>query len=218
MSMFFKETTPEGWDDPVAELWDDDEFVGQVYFDGVDVMTQLYPTPDGEPRVLEVAELMRVLELAARVVTPDDGEELSELRTALGTETGRKDDARDDEGSDDLGAVGVLADAFDDAAAHRGEEDEGFYPRDAVVAMVRRCNDLDLAVVHLEGFDMRDGSVEAARGYMVDIGKAHRGEPWPTFRAGCNIQAEAVLEGWPLRPSFVVAIEIEDRNGEIFVM
>lgn len=216
MSMHFKETTPEGWDDPVVELWDDDEFVGQVYFDGVDVMTQIYPTPDGEPRVFEVAELLRVVELAAKVIEPDDASDFADLRSALGVEPGDGDDGK--AVGDDLGPVGVLADAFDDAAAHRGEEDEGFYPRTAAAAMVGRCNDLDLAVVNLEGFDLEDGYVEPAKGYAVDIGKAHRGEPWPTFRAGCNVQAEAVLEGWPVRPTFVIAVEIQDRDGEIFVM
>jgi hypothetical protein len=114
--------------------------------------------------------------------------------------------------------VDRLATEFDDKATHRGEEDEGFYPLPVAVNILRGCDALALAMVSLEGFRIEGGRPSPIAGMSVDTGKAHDGEPWPVFLAGCNIQAMALLERWGREPGLVLAMEVGDSDGERYVL
>ncbi len=114
--------------------------------------------------------------------------------------------------------VDTLAAQFDRRAARRGPEDEGFYPYDVATGIIARCNDLGLAVVSMEGFTLHPDRIDPVGGCSADLGDAFRGEPWPTFLAGCNLQAVTLLERWPRRPSFAIAFEVQDAEGEVFVL
>jgi hypothetical protein len=90
----------------------------------------------------------------------------------------------------------------------RGEGDEGFYPLPVALAIAAQADALGLAVVSLEGFTLTDGEPVPVSGLRNEIGDAHQGEAWPTFRAACNIQARALLERWVSRTGLVVAMEV----------
>ena len=77
---------------------------------------------------------------------------------------------------------------------------------------------LGLAVVTLEGCRIESDFVTPVRGTSVDLGGAYAGEPWPTFLAGCNVQAMAHLERWVSEPGLVVSIEVGDDEGERYLL
>jgi hypothetical protein len=158
----------------------------------------VYADEDGEPWIYDVADLQRVLDIAAAMLDAEIPE-------------------ADEEGAGTVDPVDRLASEIDAAAVRRGEEDEGFYPQSVARRIVAMCEALDLAVASLEGFEIRLGSLERLSGYRADIAEAHRGEPWALFRAGCNTQAAAVLEKWG-GGEVLVAVEIEDRDGEQYVL
>jgi hypothetical protein len=193
---------PEGeWDMPVVELIEAGRVVGIAYLDDIELLAEFYPDTNGEPWSFDVADLQRALDTAQAMLLPEGTDAL--------------------EGGIDIGdrhPVDVLAADFDDAAALRGEEDEGFYPRAAVAAIIRRSSELDLAVVSLEGVRVHEGWAEPLAGHAVDIGDAHDGDPWPAFKAGCNVFAGAVIERWPANDGFAIAVEVADRDGDRFVL
>jgi len=118
----------------------------------------------------------------------------------------------------DIDPIDHIASEFDAAAAVRGPEDEGFYPLGIARRIVATCEALDLAVTEVEGFERRGGDVMRLTGYAASIGEAHRGEPWALFRAGCNIQAAAILEKWASSGDLLIALEVADRDGEEYVL
>lgn len=191
-----RDTVRDDWDGPVVEILDEDTVVALVYWDE-EVVVDVYPSAGEDSQTFDVPDLVRVLELAARVVVPDD--------------------VPFDEPSD-IDPLDILSSEFDATAAVRGAEDEGFYPLRAAVRLVGRCEQLDLAVVSMEGFARREG-LQRVPGQMTDLGDAHRGEPWETFRAGCNVQAHATLERWAAAGvDTLVAFEVQDSAGEIYVL
>lgn len=190
------ETELPDWDGPVVELVEEDRVVGVAYLDEGALMAEFYPDEDGERWVFEVADLQRVLDTAAAMLGLDEPSSLPAGESPVDT----------------------LADEFDASAAHRGEEDEGFYPIAAAAAIVARCETLGLAVVSLEGFTIAGGEVVPMSGHQVDLADAHAGEPWLAFQAGCNVQARALLERWVSRPGLMVALEVADGSGERFVL
>ena len=191
------------WDGPVVELVEESRVVGVVYLDGATLFTEFSPDVDGDPWAFEVADLQTALDSAAAMLLPEG--------TSLLVE-----EAIDE--SDVEHPVDRLAAHFDDLAAHRGDEDEGFYPLGIAVQIVRQCETLGLAVVSLEGFRLDGGRVDQIAGMSVDPGKAHDGEPWPIFLAGCNVQATAVLERWAREPKLVLALEVADPDGDRYVL
>ena len=92
------------------------------------------------------------------------------------------------------------------------------YPLGVAVRIVRQSEALGLAVVSLEGFRLDGGDPYPIAGMSVDPGKAHDGEPWPIFLAGCNVQATAVLERWAREPKLVLALEVADSDGDRYVL
>jgi hypothetical protein len=197
-----RESTREDWDGPVIDLVEDGAVVGCVYTDEGELLAEFYSDEDADPWVFDVTELQKVLDVAVRMLEPE-GE-----RPPAAAEA-------EDAGID---PIDQLASEFDATATRRGEEDEGFYPIGAARHLVGRCDQLDLAVVQVEGFRARAGELETISGYSTDFGKAHRGEPWPLYRAGCNTQAAATLEHWGRQDEILVALEVEDRNGEVYVL
>jgi hypothetical protein len=191
-----RETTRDDWDGVVVELVEEDRVVGVAYLDQGSVLAEFYPDEDGEPWVFDVADLQRVLDVAAGML----GVEEPGPTTPAGE------------------AIDLLAAEFDATAAHRGAEDEGFYPVPAALALTMRAEELGLAVVSIEGFTIDAGEPVAVPGYGSTPGDAHRGEAWPTFRAGCNAQARGQLERWAAKGGLVVAIEIADQSGETYVL
>lgn len=191
------------WERPVADLIEDDEVVGMAYEDEGQLLVEFYPDGDGEPRLYDVADLQRVLD-------------------TVGAMLGIEPDLGDTEAAESAGEaehpVDVLAAEFDERAARRGPEDEGFYPLDAAAGMIRRCGELGLAVVAVEGFNLRRDGEDAVAGCSADLGSIYRGEPWAAFAANCNLQAMSLLERWPRRPSFAVTLEAQDAAGEVFVL
>jgi hypothetical protein len=184
--------------EPIVELIEEGRLVGYTYLDEGTLYAEFVADAAGEPWAFEVDDLQRILDAARAILAP---EEEPDAPIASGEHP-----------------VDVLAAEFDALAVRRGEEDEGFYPPEAVAGIFERCGALDLAVVSLEGFTVYPEYLEAAPGHAVDLGEAHDGEPWPTFKAGCHVQGLAVLEKWARTPNLAVALEVCDREGDRYVL
>jgi hypothetical protein len=191
-----RETTPPDWDGVVVELVEEDRVVGIAYLEDGTVMAEFYPDEDSEPWVFDVSDLQRVLDTAAAMLGIDQP-------------------ATEETSAD---AVDRLAEQFDSAAEFRGEGDEGFYPVPVALAITTQAEALGLAVVSIEGFTLAEGEPVPVSGLHTDIAAAHSGEAWPTFLAGCNVQARAQLERWVSRSGVVIALEVGDRDGERYVL
>jgi hypothetical protein len=190
-------------DGPLVELVEEDRVVGIVYFDEGATYAEFASDEEGSPWAFDVGDLQRVLDTARAIVDPDATFMLEGPSPLAGGEH----------------PVDLLAARFDAAATYRGEEDEGFYPLAAVAAIIEACNELDLAVVSLEGMNREDEGIVPLSGHTADLGDAHAGEAWPVFRAGCNVHAEAVLQRWGSRDDrLVIAVEVADRDGETYVL
>ncbi|NIP79259.1 MAG: hypothetical protein GWM90_08630, partial [Gemmatimonadetes bacterium] len=77
---------------------------------------------------------------------------------------------------------------------------------------------LGLAMVYLEGVELTGEGADPVPGHRADLGETNAGGPFPLFQAECNTQAAALLERWPQRPGFAVALEVQDAEGERFVL
>lgn len=198
-----REASSGEWDGPVVELIEESRVVGLVYQDGATLFAEFTPDAEGESWAFEVADLQTALDTAAAILLPEG-------TSLLVDEPSVDDDAEH--------PVDKLAEEFDELAAHRGEEDEGFFPPGVAAQIVRHCESTGLAVVSVEGFRHYGDWVDPVAGLAVDIGRAHDGEPWPVFLAGCNVQAMAVLERWAREPDLVLALEVGDSDGDRYVL
>ena len=198
-----REASPEEWDDQVVELVEDGRVVGIVYVDDNALFAEFAPDADGDAWAFEVADLQTALDTAAAMLLPEG-------HSLLGPSSAPT--------PDDEHPVDVIAEEFDEMAAHRGPEDEGFYPPQVVARLVQRAEVLGLAVVSLEGCKLLAGEVSPVSGMSVDIGEAHEGEPWPMFLAGCSVQAMALLERWGREPGLVISVEVGDDEGERYLL
>jgi hypothetical protein len=200
------ETDRDDFDEPVVELWRDDEFVGMVFWDGDVAVVQIYADDDGDVKDLDVRELTRVLDLAESIVSP----------YAVGESD---DDKGGGEGGweDEDPATITLVEEFDGRARHRTEDGEGFFAWDDADALVRRCDQLDLAVVELEAFDLVDGELEPLpelRLFTTVDGSV----PWTGFRGAANARAADALIDWDDRSGTrVFAFVLGLPDGESFV-
>jgi hypothetical protein len=212
------ESERDGFDGPIVELWRDDEFVGMVFWDEDATIVQIYPDEDGDVKDLEARELMRVLDIAERIVSPvADEEEFSDLRAAFGGSVVSGDaPADDDEWGDEHPSTLTLVGEFDPQAVHRTEDGEGFFPKDVADEFIRRCDELDLAVVEMEGFDLEGRSL-IPRPNMSLIVRVEGDTDWSVFRATANGRALDTLQEWPSRSSLVVAFVVQQPDGETFV-
>ncbi len=186
------------------ELVEEDRVIGLVYLDGATLFAEFNRDDDGDAWAFEVADLQTALDTAGAMLLPEGTSLLLE------SDPTAKEDPEH--------PVDRLAGEFDGLAAHRGDEDEGFYPLDVATRIVGRCESLGLAVVSLEGFKLEGGWASPIPGMSVDTGDAHAGEPWAIFMAGCNVQAMAVLERWAREPRLVIALEVGDSDGDRYVL
>jgi hypothetical protein len=207
------ETDREGFDTPVVELWRDDEFVGMVFWDGETSIVQIYPEDDGDVKDLEVEDLFRALEFANQIITPEEfkSSEFAELRSAVGADAAGGDDGYEYSNP----GVETLLNRFDDQAAYRNDDGEGYFTRDVAMEFVAICNQLDIAVVEMEGFDLNYDEV-TARPNLTFIARSLE-DDWASFRPNANGSAAARLADWPERDSLVVAFVLQLEDGETIV-
>lgn len=210
------ETEREDFDEPVVELWTDNEFVGMVFWDGATTIVQIYPAADDDVHDLELRELFRALEMAEKIVDPMAFDQVDGLIEVGGVRAqAKREDAADDWSEEDPATVELLSE-FDPLAAFRSEDGEGFFPRDVALRFVRRCQDLRLAVVEMEGFDLIAGELKARPGLELVVGPQPVMSP-TEFQAHANATALDHLDGWPRRESLVVAFVVQQLDGETIV-
>jgi len=204
------ETDRPEFDEPVVELWRDDEFVGMVFWDGDEAIVQVYPDRDGDVYDLELSDLFRVLDIAARIVTPmgedDEGEYLEAFNAAI----------PEGEWDEESPATSSFTGEFDSQVVFRAEDGEGFYGKTVALAMVDRCEELGLALTEIDAFDL-EGSVLIPRPELGVFVDAPPGIEWSVRAAAANAQARAALEAWPSRSTLVAAMVIQQPDGESFV-
>lgn len=214
------ETERDDFEEPVVELWRDDEFVGMVFWDDEATVVQIYPDGDGDVKDLDVRELIRVLDLAEQIVSPDyDDDEFSEIRGALrvieGGEVGDSGTAPEPWDDEDP-AVRALMGEFDELAVNRSEDGEGFFPRQAAEAFIARADELDIAIVEMEGFDLEYGRL-VQRPNQSMLTRVESPTGWDVFRPAANARATDVLSTWRARDTLVVAFVIQLRSGDTIV-
>ena len=208
----FVESDREGFAQPVVELWRDDEFVGMVFWDEDTAIVQIYPEGDDDVFDLAMGDLVRVLDMAEQIVTPEA------FRTAPpGLEM--EDSDFSDNGSDwseEHPATLTLVGEFDPRSIHRSDDGEGFFPREVAVDFLIRCSELDLAVIEMEGFDLVGGELRPRPNLVLGVNLPGVSD-WSTFRATANAIATETLSSWPERETLVVAFVVQQPDGESFV-
>jgi hypothetical protein len=207
------ESEREGFDQPVVELWRDDEFIGMVFWDGDVVVAQIYPDDAGDVHDLEARDLMRVLELAERIVAPDEYE--SEDEEGFSIRIGSDESDGDDWGDEDPATL-QLVEEFDPQAVHRTSDGEGFFLQPVAEAFIERCEELGLAVVEMEGFDLEGESLVPRPNLTLTV-RAPGIDEWGLFRSVANGQARDTLASWRSRPTLVVAFVVQEPGGDTFV-
>ncbi|MDK1018148.1 MAG: hypothetical protein QGD89_01915 [Actinomycetota bacterium] len=203
------ETERDDFDGPIAELWRDDDFIGMVFWDGEAPIVQIYPDADGDVQDLDVRELQRLLDTAVQIIDPHAfDEDLTELRDAVA--------AAGEDFSDVHPATAELLSEFDERAVHRTEDGEGFFKRADAEAFITKCEELDLAVVEMEGFDLRDATL-IPRPKLDLVVTPQTMMSWSEFRTYANVTCHDTLRGWPSRPSIVIAFVIQQPDAETIV-
>lgn len=206
------ETDRPDFDEPVVELWREDDFVGMVFWDGEDSVVQIYPDGGGDVYDIEVEDLMRTLDLAVRIVTPPELLEGEEEDYLEGLNAGSPEGSWDDEDP----ATRALTEEFDDRVVLRTEDGEGFFDRETAFELLDRCDQLGLAVVEADAFDL-DGAVLIPRPELGLAIAGPGGMEWSVRRSAANAQVREALRAWPARPTLVVAFVVQQSDGETFV-
>jgi len=201
----------EDFEEPIVELWRDNEFVGYVFWDDDLPIVQFFLDKDGDPFDLDLRDLQRILEMADQIVSPDmfSPDELADLRSRV--------KAVPDGGELPDDVIELLTDEFDDEATYRNDDGEGFYPRKIAEAIIERCNELDMAVVEMEGFDYENRAL-IPRPNLNLLVRGQPGDMWSVFRPEANLRAVQTLGDWPSRSSLAVAFVVQLNNGESIVL
>ena len=185
----------------IIDLIEDETLVGIVYQEDEALLAEFYPDDDGATWAFDISDLQRALDMAAAMLGSDDGVAPVPV------------------GAAGQHPVDALAMQFDSLVIRRGLEDEGFYPLPVAAAILGRCAELGLAMVFIEGVIVHADGVDPVAGHRADLGETNAGGPFALFQAECNTQAAALMERWPRqRPDFGVAIEVQDAEGERFVL
>ena len=201
------ETERDGFDQTVVELWREDEFVGMVFWDGSVPVVQIYPAGD-DVHDLELNDLVRVLDTAQRIVDPLAFDEVEGFVDLSGT---------GDDWDDEDPTTTTLVTEFDPQAVHRSEDGEGFFPVAVAAAFIRKCEDLGLAVVEMEGFDLVRGRLKGRPGLEL-MARPQEAVSFAEFRSQANDTAASTLAKWPSRQSMVIAFVIQQPDGETVVV
>ena len=209
--MRITETDREDFDEPVVELWRDDEFIGMVFWDEDTAVVQIYADDDGDVKDLDARDLIRVIDLAERIVSPlSDDEEFSDIRMSIRDAVG--EDGWDEEDP----ATMALVEEFDALVVHRSDDGEGFFTRPVGQEFIKRCDELGLAVVEMEAFDL-DGASLIPRANLSLTVRAEGVSDWEVFQPAANVRAADTLTDWPERASLVVSFVVQQPDGETFV-
>lgn len=201
------ETEREDFDGPIVELWRNDEFVGMVFYDGNAPIVQVFPTEDGDVHDLDIAEFQLLLDTAVRIVDPEGvDDDLADLREAA------QKQAWDGEHP----STAELLAEFDDRVTHRTDDGEGFFDRPTAEAFIAKSEELDLAVVEMDGFLFRDGVLEAGDGLELAVTPQSM-MTWSEFRSHANATASQTLSTWPRDEGLVVAFVFQQPDAEIIV-
>jgi hypothetical protein len=201
----------DDFEEPIVELWREDEFVGYVFWDEDTPVVQVFLDAEGDPFDLDLRDFQRILEMADQIVSPDmfSEDELADLRGRV--------QAAQEGGEPATDVVELLTAEFDDEAAYRNEDGEGFYPKKIAAAIVERCNELDMAVVEMEGFDYENRTL-IPRPNLNLLVRGQPGDMWSVFRPEANLRAAQALGEWPSRSTLVVAFVIQLNDGESIVL
>jgi hypothetical protein len=203
------ETERDDFEGTIVEFWRGDDFIGMVFWDGEAPIVQIYPDGDGDVQDLDVRELQRLLDTAVQIIDPhafDD--DLTEIREAVAEAAGESDDLHP--------ATATLLAEFDEKAAYRTGEGEGFFRRGDAEAFIEKCEELDLGVVEMEGFDL-EGVNLIPRPTLDLVVTPQKMMSWSEFRTYANATAADTLRFWPSRSSLVVAFVIQQPDTETFV-
>jgi len=203
------ETERDDFDGTIVEMWRGDDFVGMVFWDGEVPIVQFYPDGSGDVQDLDVREIQGLLDTAVKIIDPhayDD--ELSDLRDAVAEAAGAADELHP-------GTAALLAE-FDERAVHRTEDGEGFFRRSDAGEFIAKCEELGLAVVEMEGFDL-DGDTLSSRPNLDLVVKPQKIMSWAEFSTYANATAADKLGVWPSRDSLVVAFVIQQPDSETIV-
>ena len=207
------ETDRPEFDEPVVELWREDDFVGMIFWDGEEAIAQIYPDGAGDVHDIEIGDLIRVVDIAARIVTPldqlpddDEGDYLQAFNESVPEGEWNEEDP----------ATSALTAEFDTRVVFRAEDGEGFFDRSTAIEIVERCEQLGLAIIEIDGFDL-DGAVLIPRAELGIVIAAPEDIGWGVRAAAANAQVRAALESWPARPTLVAALVIQQSDGESFV-
>ena len=208
MPIRLAETEREDFDGTIVEFWRDDQFIGMVFWDGESPIVQIYPDGDGDVQDLDVFELQQLLDTAVRMVDPGGDEDFAELRAAVA-------DAENGDSGIHPATADLLAE-FDAQAVFRTEDGEGFFRKGVAEAFITKCEELDLAVVEMEGFDL-EGTTLVPRPKLDLRVVPQSVMSWPEFRTFANITAHDTLRVWPSRDSLVVAFVLQQPDSETIV-
>ena len=202
------ETERDDFDGPIVEFWREDEFIGMVFWDGESPIMQIYPDGDGDVQDLDVFEFQQLLDTAIRMIDPGGDTEFAELKAAVVEAVG--------EGADLHVATADLLTEFDSQAVFRTDDGEGFFRKNVAEAFITKCEELDLAVVEMEGFDL-EGSTLVPRPRLDLQVTPQSMMLWPEFRTFANVTAHDTLRTWPGRDSLVIAFVIQQPDSETIV-
>jgi hypothetical protein len=204
------ETERDDFDGPIVELWRGDEFIGMIFWDGNAPIVQIYPDSEGGVHDLDVNELQRLLDTALQIVDPDAfGEEFDELRDAVAA-------ANETGWGDEHPATMELLAEFDSQAVYRTEDGEGFFPKAVAGAFINKCEEIDLAVVEMEGFDLEGGTLIPRP--KLDLRVSPQSVmSWSEFRTFANASAQDTLRSWPDRETLVIAFVFQQPDMETIV-
>lgn len=195
----------DGFDEPVVRLWWDREFVGQVYWDGEEVVVQFHSDEDGEPYDISLGPLARALVEAEQIVNPNWEDEVVEGSEALVEESAEWE------------PTSKLVAEFDAKAVHRSDGGEGYFDKETALEFIDRCNELHLGVTTVEGFDHQGRTLKSRPNLIAQFQPNTASTDWEDISEDLNDQAREIVSRWPERDTLVVAFVVLEPTGESFV-
>ena len=205
----------DDFDEPIVELWRENDFVGYVFWDEDVAVVQFYQDRDGDPFDLDLNEVQRVLDIAGQIVTPElfgEDPELATLSQRIADATGTAGEWEDEDHR-----IVELSKEFDALAAHRDLDGEGFFSRSVAEALIARCEGLGVAIIEMEGQDF-DGITLTPRPNLHLVIDAQLGSSFDDVRPQANAAVAARLAVWPSRSTLVVSFVVQLPDGSTRVL